>query len=138
MGNKNMSKQEHNFTATPTVKFKMYKAKKQWVMAALAFMTGAAIMVDHATVSADTTDAQSVTQVTDNIQQSDISDTNTNSSANHVNVLTNESENTTDTPVSTNVQTDSDNNLIDNDQNKMAQDTQQSSSRYLHLESSWF
>ncbi len=43
-----------------------------------------------------------------------------------MNVLTNESENTTDTPVSTNVQTDSDNNLIDNDQNKMAQDTQQS------------
>ncbi|MCX7578355.1 LPXTG cell wall anchor domain-containing protein [Leuconostoc falkenbergense] len=126
MGNKNMSKQEHNFTATPTVKFKMYKAKKQWVMAALAFMTGAAIMVDHATVSADTTDEQSVTQVTDNAQQSDISDTNTNSVASHVNVLTSESANAADTSVSTNVQTDSDNSLVDNSQNQTAQNTQQS------------
>ncbi|WP_267286934.1 KxYKxGKxW signal peptide domain-containing protein [Leuconostoc falkenbergense] len=121
-----MSKQEHNFTATPTVKFKMYKAKKQWVMAALAFMTGAAIMVDHATVSADTTDEQSVTQVTDNAQQSDISDTNTNSVASHVNVLTSESANAADTSVSTNVQTDSDNSLVDNSQNQTAQNTQQS------------
>ncbi|QSB51627.1 KxYKxGKxW signal peptide domain-containing protein [Leuconostoc falkenbergense] len=117
-----MSKQEHNFTATTTVKFKMYKAKKQWIMAALAFMTGAAIMVDHATVSADTTDAQAVTQVTDNTQQSDISDTNTNSAASHVNVLTNESTNAADTSVSTNVQTDSDNSLVDNSQNKTTQE----------------
>ncbi|CCJ66874.1 Dihydroorotase [Leuconostoc pseudomesenteroides 4882] len=121
-----MSKQEHNFTATPTVKFKMYKAKKQWVMAALAFMTGAAIMVDHATVSADTIDAQAVTQVTDNTQQSDISDTNTNSVVSHVNVLTSESANAADTSVSTNVQTDSDNSLVDNSQNQTAQNTQQS------------
>ncbi|MGX6465743.1 KxYKxGKxW signal peptide domain-containing protein [Leuconostoc falkenbergense] len=121
-----MSKQEHNFTATPTVKFKMYKAKKQWVMSALAFMTGAAIMADHATVSADTTDAQAVTQVTDNAQQSDISDTNTNSAAVHVNVLTSENANAAETYVSTNVQTDSDNSLVDNSQNQTAQNTQQS------------
>ena len=56
-----MSKREHNFTATRTVKFKMYKAKKQWLMAALAFMAGAAMMTDLTTVSADDNATQSST-----------------------------------------------------------------------------
>jgi hypothetical protein len=41
-----------------TVKFKMYKAKKQWMMAALAFISGAAMIADVTTVSADSQVAQ--------------------------------------------------------------------------------
>ncbi|MFT8756773.1 KxYKxGKxW signal peptide domain-containing protein, partial [Leuconostoc pseudomesenteroides] len=56
-----MSKSANNFTPVRTIKFKMYKAKKQWMMAALAFMAGAAMMTDLTTVSADDNATQSST-----------------------------------------------------------------------------
>ncbi|MDI6668135.1 KxYKxGKxW signal peptide domain-containing protein, partial [Leuconostoc falkenbergense] len=88
-----MNKRENIYTPTRTVKFKMYKAKKQWMMAALAFMAGAAMMTGQTIVSADTTDAQPVTQTSENSsQESSILTIQDSSSDNNVNNVTNGSD----------------------------------------------
>ncbi|WP_312695536.1 KxYKxGKxW signal peptide domain-containing protein, partial [Leuconostoc pseudomesenteroides] len=93
-----MSKSANNFTPVRTIKFKMYKAKKQWLMAALAFMAGAAMMTDLTTVSADDNATQSSTVQT-NTGDSSISlvteGTNGDFSTYLVNNLTSSTDNVT-------------------------------------------